>query len=106
MSAQLSVVIFSVFSFLLLSFLVTGAMLIRRLTAYFIGNYSKQRYGYCFALLLTSASLICLNARFIAEFMYAKALISLPGKSTGNPTVSLGGTIALLVLSDVLPFIS
>ena len=39
--------------------------------------------------------------------MYAKALITFPGH--GDPsskTMSIEGTIALLVLSDILPFIS
>jgi len=67
-----SITVLCVWFFLLVSFIVTGSMLVRRLWVYFGENYKNQRPSLITKLLLGIASLACLNARYLVEFLYCK----------------------------------
>ena len=58
------------FMALLISFTVTGPIIIRNLWVYFEKAYNQQRYSLLIALLLTIMSLLVLSLRFILEFIY------------------------------------
>lgn len=58
------------FTCLLFSYIVTGSIIIRNLWVYFSSNYTRQRRTMLAALLLTIASLLVLQVRYILEFVY------------------------------------
>jgi len=94
-----------VWFFLLVSFIVTGSMLVRRLWVYFGENYKNQRPSLITKLLLGIASLVCLNARYLVEFLYCKQLVSFSVTGDEDHTLSVYGALALICLSDIMPFI-
>ena len=58
------------FSGLLLSYIITGTIIIRNLYIYFKKHYNQQRHSLLVALILTIVSLVVLQLRYILEFIY------------------------------------
>ena len=89
---------------LLISFVVTGSMLVRRLWTYFGDNYKNHRPSLIAKLILALASLACLNARYLIEFLYCKQVLSFNDSGDEN-TISIYGALVLILFSDIGPFI-
>ena len=101
------------FMALLISFTVTGPIIIRNLWVYFEKAYNQQRYSLLIALLLTIMSLLVLSLRFILEFIYNAQGLQIGGDDSEKPTdpdakpiISVTACFAIIVVSDLLPIVS
>ena len=99
------------FSFLLLSFIITGSIIIRNLWVYFEKSYIRQRRSMLAALLLTIASLLALQARYILEFVYNGQSVEI-GDDPQDPSdtrkakISISMCLFVILLSDLLPIVT
>ena len=98
------------FTVLLLSFIITGTIIIRNLWRYFESTYNTQRHSMIAALLLTVVSLFVLQIRYSFEYIYNEQLISkkrdpdhdVPAK----PRFTARAALWVFLISDILPVVT
>ncbi len=95
------------YSALLLTFIITGSMIIRNLNVYFKNCYDKQRHTMLAALLLTIFSMLILLLRYSLEYWYNDNMVEI-GEHSNPEKVKISITACLLVIliSDLLPIIT